>query len=281
MAATTPATDPIRREFAEIARRPDDEIDLAHASLWVAAEATPSLDIPSYLTRLDELAAQVEPQIRAAANPESAVAHLNRLLFEQERFRGNENDYYDPHNSFLNDVLDRRRGIPISLSILYIAVAERAGLQARGIGFPGHFLTQVSGEPDILVDPFHCCVVTPDECLTRLRDAFGPEAELAPEMLEPTPRKRILMRMLVNLKQIYLRQNELEAALGCSDRVLLLDPEAALEVRDRGLLFQALECYSAARADLERFIEMAPQDESVPKVRRQLEKVSRMVAKIH
>ena len=206
---------------------------------------------------------------------------LNQLLFEQERFRGNSDDYYDPRNSFLNDVLDRRRGIPISLSILYITVAERAGLQAQGIGFPGHFLTQVSGEPDILVDPFHCCVVTPAECLTRLRDAFGPEAKFSPEMLEPTPKKRILMRMLVNLKQIYLRQDELEAALGCSDRILLLEPEAALEVRDRGLLFQALECYSAAQDDLERFIELAPGDESVPKVRRQLEKVSRMVAKIH
>jgi len=281
MVANTPTTDAIRREFVEIACRPDDEIDLAHASLWVAAEATPTLDIPSYLTRLDELAAQIEPQVRAATDLESAVVQLNQLLFEQERFRGNSDDYYDPRNSFLNDVLDRRRGIPISLSILYITVAERAGLQAQGIGFPGHFLTQVSGEPDILVDPFHCCVVTPEECLTRLRDAFGPETKFAPEMLEPTPKKRILMRMLVNLKQIYLRQDELEAALGCSDRILLLEPEAALEVRDRGLLFQALECYSAAQDDLERFIELAPGDESVPKVRRQLEKVSRMVAKIH
>jgi regulator of sirC expression with transglutaminase-like and TPR domain len=273
--------DAARSDFAEMVSGPDEAIDLARAALCVAAEAAPGLDIADYLNHLDELAESIAPQVRAASHTSEAVNILNEKLFESDGFRGNEDDYYDPRNSFLNDVIDRRCGIPISLSILYIEVARRAGLKAEGIGFPGHFLARVGDEPGILVDVFHRCVVSPDDCAAKLRDAFGPDMELTPDMLEPTSNKRILQRLLSNLKQIYVRQNDLEDALGCSDRILLLDPEAAIEVRDRGLLYQALECHAAAQADLERFLEMAPGHDSTPQVLRQVTKLRSLVAKIH
>ncbi|MEZ4215625.1 MAG: transglutaminase-like domain-containing protein [Myxococcota bacterium] len=272
-----------RRQFAAAVALPEPEIDVARAALWLAAEADPRAEVDRHLERLDALGEAARAGVEAAADAAEAVAHLNHVLFERERFRGNEHDYYDPRNSFLGDVLDRRRGIPITLSIVYVEVARRAGLEAHGVGFPGHFLAKVVDRDGgaIVVDAFHGRVLTRDACAERLRGALGPQAVLADEHLAAASAHQTLRRMLTNLKQIHLQRRQLDAALACVDRILLLAPDDALELRDRGLLYQALECFAPAIDDLERFLALAPGDASAPRVERVLAQLRERAPKLH
>ena len=260
-----------RDAFAEGLRAPDHRIDLARSALLIAAEEYPGLDVAHYLARLDELARRVAPRLREARSASERVAALNRFLFEEQGFAGNRERYEDPRNSFLNDVLDRCAGIPITLSLVYIEVARRAGVDADGIGFPGHFLVKHGGGDAIVIDPFWGTVLTREECQERLAAVLGAGARLDPalHLRAATPRE-ILVRLLGNLKWIYLRMADHGRALACCERILLVVPDAPLELRDRGLVYERLECFGAAAADLERFLELAPDDESAPAVRERL-----------
>src|SRR2546427_11095820 len=155
-----------RQAFAALLDLPDGAIDLGHASLLIAREEYPDLDVHGYLERLDEMAREIRGRMKGTEGAKSQIAHLNRLLFEEMGFRGNREEYYDPRNSFLNDVLDRRIGIPITLAVLYVAIGERAGLPVRGVGMPGHFLVKyapaTSGE--IFIDAFNGRTLTREEC---------------------------------------------------------------------------------------------------------------------
>ena len=207
-----------RTRFAEIAALPDEEIDLAEAALVLAAEAVPELDVAAYLARIDELARELAGGNTGESSLRARVDSLNRELFEARGFHGSRDGYYDPRNSFLNEVLDRRTGIPISLCVLYVELARRLGLHAEGISFPGHFLAKiVDGQEEIVVDAFEARVISDDECAVRLKLALGPRAELR-EALRAASRKEILVRMLANLKAIYTNESDWEAALGCCDR---------------------------------------------------------------
>src|SRR5438445_11102873 len=154
--------------------RPEASVDLAEASLLIAGEEYPGLDPAPYLGRLDELGAHLRRRA-GDAGADALVPELNRLLFEEEGFRGNTVDYYDPRNSFLNDVLDRRTGIPISLSTVYMAVGRRAGVPVQGVGLPGHFVVRVTtAGGEALVDPFHDgAVLTLEDCQERLDRIYG------------------------------------------------------------------------------------------------------------
>jgi regulator of sirC expression with transglutaminase-like and TPR domain len=247
----------------------------------VAAEEYPSLDLPDYLGRLDALAQKVAPRLQGRAVRDQA-AQLGDFLFREERFVGNTEHYGDPRNSFLNEVLDRRLGIPITLSLVYTEVARRVGLPARGVGFPGHFLTRVDAEPEIIVDPFHGRLLSESDCVELLRRVAGPDAVLHPavHLRAATPRE-ILVRLLSNLKHLYVRSRDFGRALGCCERILLLAPAAPLEVRDRGLVYEQLECYEAARADLLRFLDLAPDDETAPAVRQRIAALERKAPRLH
>ena len=259
-----------RAQFAAVVSVPDDTIDLAEAALLIAAEAYPDLDVSRYVGMLDGLAAEAAPSMRGCADDAERVRRLVEYLAVERRFRGNENDYYDQRNSFLNDVLERRTGIPITLALVYVEVARRLDVAVVGVGFPGHFLAKHPGPTEVIIDPFRGQIVTEQECAQRLSAMYGRTVPLEPEHLRAATAREILVRMLRNLKQIYLHTRDLAAALGCSERILVVQPDLAPELRDRGLLYAQLEWYPAARADLERFLVLAPDDPTVPVVRERL-----------
>jgi len=253
--------------FREMVARPDADVDLAEASLLIAGEEYPGLEPGRYLARLDEMAAALGRRA-GDARAEEAVAALNRLLFEQEGFHGNTEDYYDPRNSFLNDVLDRRLGIPISLCTVYMEVGRRAGLSVEGVSLPGHFVVRLSTPAaPVLVDPFHGgAVLTLEDCQRRLDRIYSGRLRLAPAMLAPCGRKSILSRMLRNLKGIYVKAGDYVRALRAVEMLRSLDPESAEELRDRGVLYAALDCFAAAAADLEGYLALRPQCAEAPQL---------------
>lgn len=212
--------------FAHVVDRPDDELDLAVAALMVAECEYPGLDISHYVAAIDDMAEQVGARLRSDASTRERVERLSRTLFEDLGFRGNSTDYYDPKNSFLNEVIDRRVGIPITLAVLYLEVGRRIGIEAGGLNFPGHFLVRVeAGHGFLVVDPFHGgLTVTVDELTKRLRAVLGPNAELQSTHLEPAPKRTIVTRMLTNLAAIYRRGNDLDRALAVLERQVVLHP---------------------------------------------------------
>jgi regulator of sirC expression with transglutaminase-like and TPR domain len=270
-----------RSQFRRIAALPDSRIDLAEAALWIAAEEYPGLDVEQYLARLADLAAAADARLRGAGSALERIERLNELLYRQVGFAGNRDDYYDARNSFLNEVLERRTGIPITLAIVYVWIARRLGLPAHGVGFPGHFLVRCDGPDEILIDPFTGGVMTRDEIEARLRTAAGAEVPFDPRLLEPTPAHQILARVLRNLKQIWLAHEDWQRALDCAERILILSPDSPLELRDRGLLFARLECFAAAEADLKKFLALAPEDAGADAVRAQLVELARSAPRLH
>jgi len=271
-----------RDRFSRLISRPDGEIPLAEAALCIAAEARPDLDMAHYLEEIDRLADCIRPPVQAASTDAERVALLNHALFVNEGFTGNRTDYGDPENSFLDAVLERRTGIPITLSVLYVEIARRLGLDAHGIGFPGHFLAKVETHGgEIIVDAFFGCTLSLEDCADRLREVAGDAVRLEPAMLEAAGSGQILRRILTNLKRGYVQRSEFEPALGCCDRILLLAPDDPAELRDRGLVLRELECFGPALADLERFLAMAPGDRSAPAVRTALADLRTRAGQIH
>lgn len=262
----------ISKRFSELAERPEGVGGLAEGALVLASEAKPEVDIEGSLSQVVELAERARPLVEAASDGPSRVEALNHALFEIEKFRGNQEQYDDPRNSYLDDVLTRRRGLPITLSVLYVDIARRLGFEAYGIGFPGHFLAKIVRIPEsamgeIIVDPFFGRTLSVDDCAERLRAAAGEEIHLDPEWLRPATSNEIYVRMLNNLKMHFLRRGDGLAALGCFDRILVLAPQAASEYRDRGLLLERLDCVLPAIEDLSRYLELAPGEQDAPAIR--------------
>jgi regulator of sirC expression with transglutaminase-like and TPR domain len=260
----------------EIARLPDPRIDLAEAALWIAAEEQPGLDVRACLARLEELAEAARPVVEGPGGAHERALQLTRHFAIEVGFRGNSQDYYDLRNSYLNEVLDRRLGIPITLAIVWISLARRLGLDAQGVGFPGHFLAMVNvGEPDppVYVDAFAGRVIDEHDCRRLLNDLTSGAEGFHPGMLAPVSSREILARVLRNLKQIHLHRSEPDSALRCSSRILLFQPDSASELRDRGLLNRALECFLASEADLSRYLELYPEAHDADSVGRILEQI--------
>lgn len=262
---------------------PDDEIDLGRAALAIAHGEYPSLDIESYLSRMDRLAMAVQDRSGGEADPYRLIAAINYTLFSVERFQGNRDDYYDPKNSFLNEVMERKRGIPITLSVLYMEVARRAGLNLHGVGFPGHFLVKYVGkEEEIVIDPFHAGEVRSIEELEDFLDEiYHGKLAFQPEFLFPVSKKQILRRMLNNLKAIYLRQGAFLKALSVVERLVILEPNSAQDIRDRGLLYMKLECLPQALEDLEAYLKLALDAEDADEIREQVVSLKKLVTQIH
>ncbi len=265
-----------RERFATLVSSPEDAIGLAEAALLISAEDSDNGDIDHYLTHyleiVDSLATAARRRIEKTDPARRPIALIEYLAHDCG-FRGNQDDYYDSRNSYLNEVLDRRTGIPITLAIVYIEIGRRAGLDIQGIGFPGHFLAQHNGDEPTIIDPFYGTVLDYDGCEERLKAVAGPEATFEPEMLSVATSREIVTRMLGNLKIIHLRSKNFENALSCSERILLANPDRPTELRDRGALYLQLECFDAARRDLERFLQVAPDHESAGLVHRELVKL--------
>lgn len=272
-----------RERFAQLVSGPEEELDLAEAALLIAQEEHPELDVAAYLRRLDGLAAAVRARLPEAPEPTDIIHSLNIQLFGEEGLAGNESEYYDPRNSFLNEVLDRKRGIPITLSVIYLEVGRRLGLPLAGVGFPGHFLVKYSGaDGELVLDPFAGGVtLSREELAQKLRRMYGdanPFLAQIPQLLAPASKKEILLRMLHNLKGIYLQQNDFTRALAASDRILLVTPDLAMEVRDRGAVHQRLGHLQAALQDFRRYLQMVPNAEDAETVRTL---ISRMTAQLN
>jgi regulator of sirC expression with transglutaminase-like and TPR domain len=260
---------------------------LANAALVIASIEYPRLDPEPYLAQLDGMGAAAADFMRSRTDETgdtstlACVRALNAYLFQEQGFSGSER-YEDPRNSCLNEVLDHRTGIPITLSLVYMEVARRAGVEVDGVGFPGHFLVKHGGQDPIVVDAFFQTVLTRQECQVRLAAVLGAEARLEPalHLRKATPRE-ILVRLLGNLKVIYVRSSEFGRALACCERILLVAPDSPHELRDRGLVYEKLECFSAAAADLARFLELAPDDESAGAVRERLNALEPRLRQLH
>jgi regulator of sirC expression with transglutaminase-like and TPR domain len=259
-----------RARFAAAVQRDEVAIDLAEAALLIAAEAYPSLDVARYTALLDALADAARAAVERADSELARAQALVHTLAVEHGFSGNRDDYYDRRNSFLNDVIDRRLGIPITLSLVYIEVGRRLGLPLVGVGFPGHFLTKLRGASEIVIDPFFGQILDDAACGERLRQMVGAQATFDRRLLRGAGAREILVRMLRNLKQIHAQAREHEAALACSERILLVEPGLTHELRDRGLLYLELECHAAAQADLQRFLTLLPNDPSAAVVREKL-----------
>jgi regulator of sirC expression with transglutaminase-like and TPR domain len=271
------------REFRQAVDRGEDKIDLGRAALTIALSDYPDLDIAAYLARIDQLAVEVIQRCDGGGEVYNSIAALNYVLFQQHGFRGNSDDYYDPKNSFLNEVIERKTGIPITLSILYMEVAQRVGLTMDGVGFPGHFLVKhTHSNVEIIIDPFGRGDIKSRQDLTRmLGGLYGETVELREEYLQPTSKKEILHRMLGNLKGIYSKTNDLVKLLSVLDRAIILEPGGADEVRDRARVYLRLECFDQARADFEYYLKLAPEAKDAAAVREQLVDLARQVTIIH
>jgi regulator of sirC expression with transglutaminase-like and TPR domain len=272
---------PARAEFMRIAALEDDQVDLASAALAIAAEEYPDLDAAHYHAELDRLAAGARPSVRSRLdNPFAFIDALNQWLFRDMGFRGNKEEYFDPRNSYLNEVIDRRRGIPITLSIVYMEVARRLGFPLEGVGFPGHFLVRHGGSGrSILIDPYHAGeIVLPEDCRTRLRAVYGREVEMEPRFLEAVNKRQILARMLSNLKNIHVKAGDWPRALAALDRLVALAPAEPHLRRDRGLVRAQMHHYASAITDLENYLVMEPAATDEENVRKHLVAIRRQIA---
>jgi regulator of sirC expression with transglutaminase-like and TPR domain len=274
---------PRHKIFRAAVELPDDEIDLGRAALVIAQAEYPSLQVETYLARLDQIAAVVRDRSAGENSPYRLIASLNHVLFTQEGYRGNRDDYYDPKNSFLNDVIERRIGIPIALSVLYMEVARRADLRLHGVGFPGNFLVKYAGdEGEIVVDPFDKGEVRTTEELQEMLDRlYGGKVRLQPEFLSRISNKQIIQRMLANLKAIYRRQENFLKAVSVVERLVILDPISADEIRDRGLLYLKLERASEAVDDLETYLRLASDAADAEEILEQVLALKKRPAQVH
>ena len=276
------STDPYR-DFRQAVDRPEEKIELSRAALTIALTDYPELDIPDYLARIDLLAAEVAGRLGPEADIYRSIAALNYVLFRHYGFHGNRDDYFNPKNSFLNEVIERKTGIPITLSVLYMEVAQRVGLTLDGVGFPGHFLVKCVGAgEEIVIDPFNSGEIRSREDIDRmLFDLYGGKVVFHSDFLASSTKKDILKRMLANLKAIYTNGNDLVRSLSALDRLVILDPTSALDIRDRGTVYLRLECYAQAREDFETYLRLRPDAEDAMLVREQLVRLAKEATRIH
>jgi len=276
------STDPYR-DFRQAVDRPEDKIDLGRAALTIALTDYPNLDVLDYLARIDQLAGEVASRLDSEADIYRSMAALNYVLFKQHGFHGNRKDYFDPKNSFLNEVIERKTGIPITLSVLYMEVARRVGLALDGVGFPGNFLVKCVGDgEEIVIDPFDGGEIKSRADIDKmLFNLYGGKVAFHSDLLAPSTKRDILKRMLANLKAIYINENDLVKSLSVLDRVLILDPASAEDARDRGVVYLRLECYAQAREDFETYLRLRPDADDAILVREQLVRLAKEVTRIH
>lgn len=276
-------TEQIDKGFLELASLSDDRINLAHGALLIAKAAYPDLDESLYLARLDRLASDVKRDLTADIDAAAIIARINHILYDEEKFRGNREKYYDPDNSFLNRVLDRRTGIPITLCLIYIEVAGRLGLDVRGIGLPGHFIAALfhaSGK--IFIDPFNRGEIrSVDDCLEIVRTYTG--ETLAPDLhwLQPIGRKELLARMLRNLKLIYARQDNDVMLFKMTHWILALQPDSPAELSERARLYEDMGNPARAVKDWERCLANISDHEGVTQIRARIDILKKKRSRIH
>jgi regulator of sirC expression with transglutaminase-like and TPR domain len=259
----------------------DERIDLARAALAIARTEYPRLEPDLYLRRLQGLAQRVRARLTRNPTPAETIGVVNSVLFDEEQFRGNVDDYYDPRNSFLNEVLDRKLGIPITLALVYEEVARRTGLQLFGVGMPGHFLLthyDVDGR-QVILDPFHGgALLSLQECQRRLDKIYSGQMQLRSELLASVSRRRWLTRLLNNLKTIYLSSRNFRKALVMADLILAIYPRSPEDVKQRAALRYNLGQMRNALLDFEDYLKMLPEASDADEIRAVILAIRRTLA---
>ena len=256
------------REQAEALRR-GARVSLADVALVLAADLHDDVDTAAAHRELDRLGMLARVRLEREEGLEAKAGALLDVLTEQG-FRGNRNAYEDPRNSFLDQVLARRTGIPITLAIVAIETGARAGLELDGVSFPGHFLVRTPSEPPVILDAFEGSLVSVVDCERRLKAALGPAAVLDPALLGAASAREILVRMLGNLKNGFLGEGDWISAIDCCDRLILVAPELVSELRDRGILWTRLGFVAPAIEDLEHYLERVPGAPEADQLRQEL-----------
>jgi len=266
---------PAGQRFYQEVQKADGQINLAAAALYIAQEEYWDMDPSRYIEALDDMAAVVRSRLPARRYPLRVIQTINDYLFTDLKFAGNTQNYYHPDNSYLNCVIDRRIGIPISLSLVYLEIAHRLRFPMVGVGMPGHFLVRpVIEDMEVFVDPFQQGeVLFLADCQQKFHQLF-PQSQWQPKFLNGVMPKHFLARMLMNLKAIYIQQESDDEAVSVLDKLLILMPEAAEQMRDRGLLHHRLENYELARHDLNRYLRSHPSPPDGKHIQKILESIS-------
>jgi len=261
-----------RQRFRQIAELPDPLLDLVEASLVIALEENPALNVDRYLTRVNEWSGAVRERLEGSRDIDRIVESINRLLFDEEGFRGEDENYYDPRSALLNEMLDRHAGLPITLSILYIEICRRVGMEVAGVSLPGRFLVKFSGEfGQVVVDPFDGGRVLSTIELQKLLDTvYGGGVRLREHHLRSFTPKQILARELAHLKSAYLAQHDLVRAAASMDRLLILDENDPYELRDRAAVAIQMHAYREAIECFERYLAIMPHGDDHGRVREQI-----------
>jgi regulator of sirC expression with transglutaminase-like and TPR domain len=262
-----------RRRFEEIAGRPEPLLDLVEASLVIDLEEDPRLDVDRHLSDVQAWSDAVRRRLEGSRDVERIVATINRLLFDEEGFLGAADDYYDPRSALLSEALDRHAGLPITLSILYIELSRRAGIEAAGVALPGRFLVKFTGSFGVIVvDPFDGGRILSTAELQKILDGmYGGGVQLREHHLRSFTPRQILARELAQLKAAYLAQRDLTRAAASIDRLLILDARDAYEVRDRAALAMQMHAYAQAMELFERYLVLMPSADDRSRVREQIQ----------
>ncbi|WP_026103949.1 SirB1 family protein [Anabaena sp. PCC 7108] len=268
-----------RQYFYQEIQQPDECINLARAALYIAQEEYPELDTEEYINALDTMAMELEERLPFSRYPLRVIQCINQYLYQELGFSGNRIDYYDPCNSFFNNVIERKTGIPITLALVYLEVAKRINFPMVGVGMPGHFLIRPDiPDIEIFVDAFNQGeIMFAQDCQERLSQIYQQSVTLKPEFLAAVSNRQLLTRILTNLKYIYLKQQDLVRTLAAVERILLLCPDVTLELRDRGLLYYQLGQFTQAVEDLQRYLAKVPDADDASVIRQLLAKLGKKV----
>jgi regulator of sirC expression with transglutaminase-like and TPR domain len=255
--------EPKWRNFYQEIQQPEQNINVAKAALYFAQTEYPYIQPQEYLNVLDLMANQIKPILPSSLYPLKVIKTINQYLFQELGFIGDNFDYYNPKNSFLNEVMERRTGIPLTLSLIYLEIAKRIGFKMVGIGMPGHFLIRPDFEDaGIFVDAFSQGeILFEQDCQARLKQIYQEEMDFDPSFLKPVSNREILMRMLTNLKVVYLDNKQFDKALNIVNGILLLFPNHPREMRDRGLLYYQIGQFLQAKKSLEHYLLTFPNAE--------------------
>jgi regulator of sirC expression with transglutaminase-like and TPR domain len=273
----------LKEKFRETILEPQARMDLARAALLVSRLAYPDLDEPAVMAKLDVLAARLAARTSRFTDSGAIAETMSVVLCEEEGFRGNSKDYYDPDNSYLNRVLETKTGIPITLSLVYMEVGRRAGLDVRGIGIPGHFIVGLyGGEDPILIDPFYRGTIL-DEKECRRRAAVQHEGALVwnPRFLRPLDEKAIIVRLLRNLRGIYMSIGDDARSFLVLEWIIALASNPAAELKTRGAMFERLGAFDFAVKDLERYLALQPDAPDAPDIQATIARLSDIRARLH
>jgi len=249
-----------KNAFKKLLNQPDNDISLAKAALMIARLEYPELNIEEYLLKIQTMAREINNRLPVTANAAEILKQLNHVLFIEKGYEGNSDAYYDPRNSFLNDVIERKLGIPISLSILYIELGHALGLPLSGVSFPGHFLVKLEiSDGAIVLDPYFGGIsLNEDDIEERLREYYGAKLNKSHThgILASSSNKEIILRVMRNLRNLYMQEENWQKALPLADIMVEMDADLPDALKARAAIYDQQECHIPALADYSAYLKL-------------------------